>query len=134
MADADVGVCIVVSSVVGVAVVCTGVSFGVCIVVSVVGVVCAGVGVGVCIVVHDAVGESVVYVDVGCGMQLTNCVNSSCSLGAISAFLCSFKSFLLYYNVLESISNNIHSRLVSVCIPLIPVLWSSNSPLAVLCS
>ena len=103
MADAGVGVCIVVSSVVGVGVVCTGVGVG--IVVSVVGVVCAGIGVGVCIVVSDAVGVSaiVVYVGVGGGMQLTNSVNNSCSLGAISAFLCLFKSFLLYYNVLETI-------------------------------
>ena len=105
MADAGVGVCIVVSSVVGVgiAVVCTGV--GVDIVVSFVGVVCAGVGVGVCIVVSDAVGvsPSVVCVGVGGGMQLTNSVNNSCSLGAISAFLCLFKFFLLYYNVLETI-------------------------------
>ena len=105
VADAGVGVCIVVSSVVGVGVVCTGVGVG--IVVSVVGVVCAGVGVGVgvCIVVSDAVGVSaiVVYVGVGGGMQLTNSVNHSCSLGAISAFLCLFKSFLLYYNVLETI-------------------------------
>ena len=95
--DVGVGVCIVVSSVVGVAVgvgaVCTGV-----------GAVCTGVGVGVCIVVSDVVvSGSVVYVGVGGGMMLTNCVNSSCSLGAISAFLCSFKSLLLYYNVLETI-------------------------------
>ena len=73
--------------------------------VSVVGVVCAGVDVAVYIVVSDAVGvcTSVVYVGVGGGMQLTNCVNSSCSLKAISAFLCLLKSFLLCYNVLESI-------------------------------
>ena len=109
VADAGAGACIVVSSVVGVAVgvgaVCTGVDVGVCIVVSVVGVVCAGVGVAVSIVVSDAVGvcASVVYVGVGGGMQLTNCVNSSCSLKAISTFLCIFKSFLLCYNVLESI-------------------------------
>ena len=104
VAGAGVGVCIVVSSVVGVAVgvgaVCTGVG-AVC---TGVVAVCTGVGVGVCIVVSDAVvSANVVYVGVGGGMMLTNSVNSSCSLGAISAFLCSFESFLLYYNVLETI-------------------------------
>ena len=88
MADAGVGVCIVVSSVVGVgvavvctvvgvsivvsvvgvAVVCTGV--GVDIVVNVVGVVCAGVG--VCIVTSDAVGVSASVVYVGGGRYAFN--------------------------------------------------------------
>ena len=103
--DADVGVCIVVSTVVGVAVSVGAVCTGVVAVCAGVGAVCAGVDVGVCIVVSDpvVVSASVVYVGVGGGMMLTNSVNSSCSLGAISAFLCSFESFLLYYNVLETI-------------------------------
>ena len=56
----------------------------------------------ICIVVSGAVGVSafvVVYVGVGGGMHFTSCANNS----SISAFCCLFASFLLYYNVLESI-------------------------------
>ena len=64
-----------------------------------------GGGVGACIVASDAVVVSLseVYAGVGDGMDFTNCTNSSCSLVAVSAFLYFFLSFLLYYNVLESI-------------------------------
>ena len=53
----------------------------------------------------DVVGVSVseVYAGVDDGMDFTNCTNSSCSLKAISAFICLFMSFLLYYNALKSI-------------------------------
>ena len=60
----------------------------------------------ICIVVSGAVGVSayvVIYVGVGGGMHFTSCANSSFSLGVILTFLCLFVSFLLYYNILESI-------------------------------
>ena len=78
------------------------VGVGGCIVVTGVVIVDVGVVDGVCIVVSGAVGVSafvVVYVGVGGGMHFTSCANNS----SISAFCCLFASFLLYYNVLESI-------------------------------
>ena len=52
-------------------------------------------GVGACTVVGSAAGVSVseMYAGVDDGMDFTNCTNSSCSLEAISAFLCLFISF-----------------------------------------
>ena len=55
----------------------------------------------ICIVVNGAVGVSafVVVYGVGGGMHFTSCANNS----SILAFCCLFASFLLYYNILESI-------------------------------
>ena len=93
----------------------------------------AGACVDTCVVASGVVGVNVskVYAVVGDGIDFNNCTNSSCSLVAISVFLYFLLSFLLHYNVLESIYIIVTCLQISICIPLIPVSWSSNSLLVV---